>query len=312
MSRRHLKSLEEAIARSFLPNTVDIEISEFLDQNPTCTDPTALPEGRLKTEIMKIFDQHVHIGDPSSCPTVARALESRTPQPPSVVELFLALIAVYPSIRSECIRAASAGFYRADCYEPSFAEFLETLRLMNWTCVGAIGPCTLPTVPFLAALAHSMGLRILMPRNAWVCVDPPRNSRVRYAAALRRRSHVWPAALLSDLRSFDCSLTSFAGWALSRPLTLVGPGTTHPASVRDCFLLTLAGLRAGTNSFCPLSLASRPFLDGIPAFPGILSIVGDDFAESDSDSSLPDLLTDSGNECPREDYPPSTSTTEGA
>ena len=224
-----------------------------------------------------------------------------TPQPPSVVELFLAAVCLQPGTRAECIRSAETGFVRTDCYELSFVELLDTLRVLDWTCVGAVGSSPSSAVRFLAALAHSLGMRVLMPRATWVRPTSPVDASLHFAAYLPSRAHLASASLLSDLRLFPCSLSSFSAWVLSRPLTFVGPGVSLSSTVRECFLFALAGLRANANSFRLRSLSPLSFLDGLAALPGIVSVVGSEFSTSLADTTGSDCLSidsDLGGPCP--------------
>ena len=115
--------------------------------------------------------------------------------------------------------------------------------------MGAFGSSALPAIPFLASLARPLGVRILMPRETWIRAEPSFDASLHFAAALPARARLASKSLLSDIRLFSCSLSSFSSWILSRPLTFVGPGVVLPSAVRECFLFALAGVRAGSNSY---------------------------------------------------------------
>ena len=307
MSSRLLKLLETAVIRSLLLRSSDQEIANFLDQNPTVGDPADLPEGRVKRIILRFCDQHIHVADPTQGPSIEQALENRPPRPPSVVDVFLAALLIQQGLRSECIRIAATTFFPTDCYEPSFPEIWETLRMLHWTSVGSVHSTVLSAVPFLATLAHLLGARIRMPRDFWAGPEPSPDAPLRFAASLRTRSHVEAGSLLADLRRFPCPVASASHWILGRPLLVAGVGTAGLSTVGASLLGALSAVRARAGSFRLHAPSPRAFLDGLACRPGLVSIVDSTPSASDPDSSDPDPGTDSdeGNVC--QDYPISSS-----
>ena len=80
MSFRLVNSMEMALSRAFLPNTLGRWISEFSGQNPWVNSPESLPEGWLKSEIIKMRDRHMFLAGPSQQqPTVGRDLTMGPP-----------------------------------------------------------------------------------------------------------------------------------------------------------------------------------------------------------------------------------------
>ena len=275
----HSQIIEEGVFRSYLPVQPEEDMLHFLDQYPDALTPDDLPDGTQKRRIQRIFDDHIFIGDNSPGPTVERILSLGTKTPPSLVELSIATAVLYHGVRHKCVLSAHDSQHWTDSYELDPREVANALLLLDWTCAGFVDNTTLPAVKYIARLSTSLGLKLVLPRETWLQEDLLFRPAIHWAAFLPFRTHIPPADLFWDLRTYAGNLESLSFWMLDRPLSFVGPGTRLLTTVLDCFLLTLTTMRASANAFGLAHVSGTSFFEGLAASPGVVSI-----AQSDSDT----------------------------
>lgn len=105
------QTIIQGVFRSYLPNLDEEEIPAFLASYLDATDPSDLPEGRLKRLIQTQFGKRIFFETPPTIPTIERTLMGRRGQPPYAVELFLAAAVAYYGTDAECTRSAGQSFW---------------------------------------------------------------------------------------------------------------------------------------------------------------------------------------------------------
>ena len=175
-------------------------------------------------------------------------------------------------LRSECIRIADTPFFPTDCYEPSFSELVELLRILRWAAVGAFRASAMPAVPFLASLAQF--LEDACPYASGFLDRPGalagRSSPIRCVPSdALSRGHRRALSGLSPL-----SLPLLLGLAMDHRAPVDRDRGWHRPALHCPGLPSLRALCcSGSRFFLPPSRSyPRSFLDGLADRTGLLSV----------------------------------------